>query len=361
MTHERLKKFIGFFLSEEKKNEYIEIPDADNFDKGLLFCCKCGEKLEFQEGLKIEKCPACKTALYIPILINDYLIYKPLGSGGEGFVYKARKLNSEKKFAIKLIPPSKQSIKELNDKLIREARIIEKIGKHKNITELIEYGIFKEIPFVVFKLINGERLDEYVSKRKNLSEKKALSFIMQIIEAEKHIISSGFLYRDLKPENILIEKGGIVKICDFGISLNLQELSTHRNSSDEFEGSPYYIPPERILGQPENEYSEIYSLGMLAFYMLHGSPYFTDTEINMLISRHIQPELKTKISEKLTQNNQKLVYIIEKMTHYLPSERYQTLNELSNDLEKLREEIFSKPTIYLQTKTKKINISDLKK
>ncbi|HRU01147.1 MAG TPA: protein kinase, partial [Victivallales bacterium] len=235
---ERLKKFIGFFRSEKEKSEYIEVPDADNFDKGLLFCCKCGKKLEFQKGLTIERCPSCKTALYIPLLINDYLIYKPLGGGGEGFVYKARKLNSEKRFAVKLIPPSKQSIKELNYNLIREAKTIEKIGKHKNITELIEYGIFKETPFAVFKLINGERLDEYVSKRKKLSDKKTLSFIMQIIDAEQYILSKGFLYRDLKPENILIEKGGVIKICDFGISLNLDELSSHKNSSDEFEGSP---------------------------------------------------------------------------------------------------------------------------
>lgn len=293
--------------------------------------------------------------------MKDYIIYKPLGIGGEGFVYKARKKESKERFAIKLISPSKDGQKDFGEKLLREGRIIEQIGKHKNITELIEYGIEKDISFIVFRFIPGERLDNFVEKRKKLSEKKALSFLFQIIDAQIHILSQNFLYRDLKPENILVEKNHTIKLCDFGICIPIEEKASHSNVSDEFEGSPYYIPPERILGGQEGEFSEIYSLGMILYYMLTGTTYFTETQINELISRHIEPEAKTRISEKLASNNPKLPEIIEKMTQYNPSMRYQNFEELSRDLKELEEELMRKPTLYLQTRTKKINVSELRK
>nr|HPN84730.1 protein kinase [Victivallales bacterium] len=154
--------------------DYIDVPDSKDFDLGVLYCKKCGAKNQVTKGLQVEKCVSCGVPFYTPMRLREYLIYKPLGGGGEGFVYKASKKNSEQRFAIKLVPPSKKDMKILHERLLRDAQTASSIGHHKNLVELVEYGTEGENAFIVFKFINGERLDEFIAKRKHLSEKKSI-------------------------------------------------------------------------------------------------------------------------------------------------------------------------------------------
>jgi len=124
--------------------------------------------------------------------------------------------------------------------------------------------------FIVTEFVHGDRLDMLVESRKQIPEKEAVKIILEIIEAEMHIIQSGYLFRDLKPENIIIDRTGTVKLFDYGLCVTLHDAANHENITDELNGSPVLHPPERIVGAPEGEYSEIYSLGMVLFYMLAG-------------------------------------------------------------------------------------------
>lgn len=362
MPLKKFRKFMGFFQAKgADKPEYVEVPDAEQFDKGILLCSKCGARLDFGESLKVENCPSCGTAAFIPMRFKDYLIYKPLGGGGEGFVYKARRANGEERFAVKFVPPSKRSERMLHERLLRDAGTISAIGSHKNIVELVESGKEDGNAYLVFRFIAGERLDEYIARKRHLSDKRALNIAMQIIEAEKHICSRGFLYRDLKPENILLEKNGNVKLCDFGLCIPESEALVHGLAHDELEGSPFYLPPERIMGHSEGQFSEIYSLGMILYHMLKGETYFSETEINELIAKHIEPATGKQMSEKLSTHNPKLVALIEKMTAQDPAHRYRDFSSMMKDLEAIEDEVVQKPTLFLQTKTRKIKISELKK
>ncbi len=280
--------------------------------------------------------------------MKDYLIYKPLGGGGEGFVYKARKKDSDEKFAIKLISPSKQGVHSLHKKLIRDAQVVEAIGAHRNLVELIEYGFVNDNSYVVFRFVDGERLDEFIARKKHLSAKRALHIVIQIIEAEKHICSKGYLYRDLKPENILLEKNGNLKLCDFGLCITTQEALVHGLAPDELEGSPLYIPPERIIGRSEGQFSEIYSLGMILYHMLKGETYFTETEINELLAKHIEMTEDKNLSTKLINHSPCLVSLLEKMTARDPARRYQDFASLEKNLTEIVAELPQKPILVLK-------------
>ena len=155
---------------------------------------------------------------------------------------------------------------------------------------------------------------------------------LRLIAAETHIYNQGYLYRDLKPGNVLMapEEGAV--LCDYGICVPLKEAYTCR--SDFFDGTPVYLPPERVLGEGEQVCSEIYSLGMVLFHAATGHSYVTpritfEELKELVLSRRNVPrkglELKEIASDELAR-------LIGRMIEVHPYDRDQTFAEVERDL-----------------------------
>lgn len=334
--------------------EDIKIPDLKKLQEGTINCPQCLTEIKVDKALEIEPCPQCGTSIYIPLTLKDYVLYKPIGGGGSGKVYKAlKKGEGRDRYAIKLLHRSKKGNLDFEKSIMREAAAGAAVGRHQHIVEVVEYGQEGNESYIIFPFIDGERLDGYIQRKKRISEKRAMGILLQILAAEEHICSRGYLFRDLKPENIFLENNGNVKIFDYGLCIPIKDAKIHGdNVPDEIEGSPFYIPPERILGTSEGEFSEIYSLGMILFHMLKGRTYFTSTEIHELIAKHVDKLRTESVGKHLSHCNRTTIAIIDKMIKREPELRYQDFVSLKKDIAVIEKEVLKKPLILLLAQKK---------
>ena len=312
-------------------------PPVESLNSGLIPCSKCGHdlSLESYKPLSIDKCPECETPLFIPMLIKDYWLYEPLGGGGMGSVYHAfHKDNMQFEVAVKLLPRARNKDPYLIEALMGEAKICWQLGEHQHLNKVIDFGRYHNEYYAVFEFIEGTRLDQIIESPVKRPNKQVILWALQILSAEQHMYDKGFLFRDLKPQNIMIDKSGNVKLFDFGLALPIDKALN--DDSDKIEGSPYYIPPERIVGVGESQYSEIYSLGMVIFHILAGEPYYSAEDIRSLVGKHVLSMRLSDVGQRLPpKTNPHLIEILNKMIERLPENRYATYMEVAADLFKV--------------------------
>ena len=315
----------------------ITAPEIKNLEDGLVKCSSCSAEIPLNSAAPLEviNCPHCSAQVLIPLKVKNYWLYFPLGGGGMGSVYKAVAGTAEgKEFAVKVLPRNEKANQDFIKALLREGEVGTSLGSHANIIGIVEYGVDGDEHFLVTEFIDGDRLDLLLGEKSRVPEKRAIEITLQILEAEIHILKCGYLFRDLKPQNIIIDKTGTVRLFDYGLCSTIEEAA-EANLADEVQGSPFYIPPERILGVPEGEFSEIYSLGMILFYMLAGKTYYSLAEVNELATKHLTSLRVLSVGTYLKECSPAGIAIIDRMIARTPAKRYQDFNSLKCDLEQL--------------------------
>jgi serine/threonine protein kinase len=299
--------------------------------------------------LNIHPCTNCGKAVFYPRKIHEYVLYRELGQGGVGRVFKAAKLTGAARFAVKLargggLPATPTK----HHPLLREAEAGRALGVHPHLIEIIDFGICGGDVYLVSPFVEGTRLDQIIRMNVRFGERRSLEILRQLLDAELHIVGKGYLYRDIKPENILIEPSGGVRLLDYGLCIpQSQAISPPEIPPDEFEGSPYYIPPERIRGLPESEVSEIYSLGMLLFHMLNGKPYGASTSHEAILQEHLLPN-RDPVSTRLTTCSRETCAMIDRMIAADPAARHPSLDLLLKELSENLDLSSKTPTVLLR-------------
>jgi len=198
--------------------------------------------------------------------IGKYRIISALGSGGFGTVYLAEDTWIDKKVAIKV--PHKQGV-DFGD-LLKEPRLLASMS-HPNIVTVITAEKQDDVFFIVMEYVEGETLEERISRDGPLELSVALDFTCQICNAVDHAHAAGILHRDLRPGNILVSSTGLLKVTDFGTSRFL-ESAAHGTTVI---GSPPYMAPEQFHGKAVFA-SDVYAIGVTVYQMLTGVlPYTT--------------------------------------------------------------------------------------
>jgi serine/threonine-protein kinase len=315
-----------------EKTQYIRPkPALDELEQGFIVCENCENKILINDApsLSMAKCPVCSISNFIPMLIKDYWLYEPLGGGGMGSVYHAfNRHDSSAEFAIKILNRVMQNDKFMIDSLLNEAKIGCKFGNHPHLAKTYEYGIWKSEYYAVFEYIDGIRLDQIIDSPIKRTEKQIILWTLQMLSAEQHIFDCGYLFRDLKPQNIIIDRNGNVKMFDYGLAITIEE-AINGNKSDQIIGSPHYIPPERIEGAPESQYSEIYSLGMLLYHIISRKTYYSSVDVRKLVEKHVTSiKLDSSLNKLPLKTNPEVAKILMKMIKRDPSSRYQSYREL---------------------------------
>jgi serine/threonine protein kinase len=310
-------------------------PELKDLEQGFIICESCGCKVLIKDNisLSIAKCPACSTSNFIPMLIKDYWLYEPLGGGGMGCVYHAfHRCDSKLEFAVKVLNREKKNDKFLIDSLMEEAKIGFRFRNHPHLTKVYEYGIWKEEYYAVYEFIDGIRLDQIIESPLQRTDKQIILWALQLLSAEQHIFDSGYLFRDLKPQNVIIDRNGNVKMIDYGLAISI-EKAINGDNSDHIVGSPHYIPPERIEGAPESQYSEIYSLGMLMYHLISRKTYYSSEDIRKLVEKHVTSlRMADALSKLPPKTNPEIARILIKMIRREPALRYQSYKELGAEL-----------------------------
>ena len=327
---------FGFFKKKQEKEEEktfdFKLSDLNN---NVIDCSNCGKEfgLDKMEPLMISKCPNCENPYFIPLKIKDYWLIQPLGGGGMGSVYKAMHYRSEKiVIAIKVLPRNAKTDQRLIHALLNEATIGKSFGKHPHLISMIDYGLYNDEYFSAMEFVEGKRLDQIIDEKEPVSQKFILLWGLQILSAEQRIYDNGYLFRDIKPQNIIIDKQGNAKLFDYGLCLSLN-MAKKGNASEMIEGSPLFMPPERIIGDPEDMNSEIYSVGMILFNIFTGKTYYGSTDAYNLAKKHVQSLRVANVASRMPSNVKPDVSrIIDGMIARSPQDRYQSYKEAATDL-----------------------------
>ena len=264
--------------------------------------------------------------------LGNHKIIEQLGEGGMGVVYKAKQLSLSRMVAIKILPHHLTRETAFVQRFFNEARAIAALN-HPNVVQIFDVGKEGENYYYTMELVDGISLEEIVQKREPVPIKRAVSIISSVAKALAYTHRRGIVHRDIKPANIMIDKGGRIKLADFGLAL--KEDTARLTVEGGLIGTPEFMSPEQAMGQTATALSDIYSLGVVFYEMVTGSsPFESDSALATIEKiktddpvppRSINPDLPPEIEE-----------IILKMMAKKPEQRYQNCREIMVDLKLFR-------------------------
>ncbi|MDY3000658.1 MAG: Stk1 family PASTA domain-containing Ser/Thr kinase [Romboutsia timonensis] len=293
------------------------------------------------------------------ILGNRYEIIKKIGDGGMAFVYKAKDILLNRIVAVKVLRPEFVDDDEFLGKFKREAEAVASLS-HPNIVNVYDVGEDGKVHYIVMEYIDGQNLKEIIKNEGTLDEYTALDITKQIAMALSAAHKKGIIHRDIKPHNILISnEGRVVKVADFGIAKAVSN-STMTNIGSII-GSVHYFSPEQAKGKFVSNNADLYSLGIVLYEMIIGKvPFRGDSPISIAL-QHINDEIEFTSEEQIN-IPQSVRTIIKKLTEKSSVDRYQSAEEVIEDIEYIEKNIdldFIKE--YDNYVTKNIDIKDLNK
>jgi len=295
--------------------------------------------------------------------IGSYLIESQIGQGGMGKVYLGKRADEtfQQNVAIKII--SDQNISQQSIQRFETERQILANLEHPNIARLIDGGTTeKGLPYIVMEYVKGKPLTDYcISNRLKLEER--LRLFSQVCSAINYAHQNLVIHRDIKPSNILVTESGEVKLLDFGIAKLLVEdeeknLDITQDNLRIF--TPSNASPEQIIGQPITTRTDVYELGALLYQLLTDSPLFhIESEVRAALEKAIiettptKPSIYLKKQQSKRADDDKVIvgkgysrvisskYIHEDLDTITlkalkkdPQRRYQSANELADDIQR---------------------------
>jgi eukaryotic-like serine/threonine-protein kinase len=270
---------------------------------------------------------------------GKYEFLSVLGSGGMGVVYKARQVLLNKLVAIKMIRTSGFSEQALK-RFEREAKAASTL-LHPNLITIRDYGVGDEgQPYMVFDFIDGTTLAQIIKTKGQLELDRALDIFIQVAKGLSYAHQHGVLHRDIKPDNIIIAEGQKeVKIVDFGIAKVLDDNKCEQTltQTGEIFGTPLYMSPEQGVGKKLDARSDLYSMGCVMFEALTAVPPFVgESVITTMIKHHTETPTSLKEASLGREFPQALEHVVATLLAKNPEERYQSAQELIDDLIKIR-------------------------
>jgi eukaryotic-like serine/threonine-protein kinase len=279
--------------------------------------------------------------------IGHYQIESLLGVGGMGEVYLARDERLGRKVALKLLPKRLTADETQLSRFKIEARSASALN-HPNILTVYEIGAEGNRHFIATEFIEGITLRASLMRgRLNLHD--ALEIAVQVASALAAAHEAGVVHRDIKPENIMLRPDGYAKVLDFGIA----KLTEQRPSSDHYDlgttavlqtqpglvlGTGHYMSPEQARGQTVDARSDIWSLGVVIYETVAGTPPFRGETPSDCIASILTAE-PPPLSGVLPDLPLKLESILQKALRKNKDERYQTIKEMLADLRNLKAEL----------------------
>ena len=202
--------------------------------------------------------------------LGRYRLLEPLGSGGMSVVYRGLDTSLQREVAVKVLHPHLARQQDARARLAREARAVARL-QHPNILEVFDFADpSTEDAFLVTELVRGETLKCFAERERLFPPELAALVIQQLARALGHAHEAGVIHRDLKPENVMVRDDGVLKLMDFGIARVL-DPAERMTVTGALVGSPAYMAPEVIDGEPATPESDVFSLGTLLYWLWTGT------------------------------------------------------------------------------------------
>ena len=230
------------------------------------------------------------TSLVGTVLADRYVVQQRLGEGGMGEVYLAEHVRIKRKVAVKLMRAWMANDPIAVSRFHREAENASQIS-HPNVAQVYDFGETADgTIYLAMEYVPGEPLSDILDRERRLHTVRAAELVRQTAAALVAAHGMGILHRDLKPDNIMVAQTragtDVVKLVDFGIARVMNSGTQQFTSTGMILGTPDYMSPEQLTGDPLDERSDIYALALIAFRVLTGHNAFKGGgTTDMLFSR----------------------------------------------------------------------------
>ena len=261
--------------------------------------------------------------------IGRYRILGELGRGAMGVVYRAEDPSLDRVVALKTISlaDTDEDRKSYEKRFLLEAKAAGKLT-HPNIVTIFDYGEEEDLAYMAMELLEGSDLRTRL-RQGEIPPLEAVEIALQVADGLGFAHETGVVHRDIKPGNIMLLERGAVKIMDFGIAR--MRHADHKTSTGMVLGTPRYMSPEQIAGQPVDQRSDIFSLGTVLYEMLTRTMLFAGDDVNQ-----IAHNLATAEPVPPSRSNPAIPQIVDFITARAlkkdPAVRYQDAYEMAADL-----------------------------
>lgn len=259
---------------------------------------------------------------------GNYQLERELGQGGMGTVYLAKDSGLNRHVALKILRSDLGEDPSFSTKFLEEVEVTASLA-HPNIIRVFTLGEQDGRLYLVMEHLDQPSLEDSMQSMGKIPEKEVLEIGVGIASALQFAHEeTGLIHRDIKPGNILFGRGNIPKLADFGLAAGARSAL---GQQDEIWGTPYYVCPERLLREPEDIRSDIYSLGATLYHALAGRPPFEAETAEEVAKRHISdrpPPLRSFCLDAQEQT----VITLDKCLAKKTSSRWTSYNELISQL-----------------------------
>jgi len=273
---------------------------------------------------------------------GEYRIIERIGTGGMGSVYKAEQPSMNRKVAIKILHARYLSRDDLVSRFRREARAMSQLS-HPNTARVYKYGQLDDGSFYfVMEYMMGRNLAQHVRMNGPMEAEQAINIMIQVCGALEEAHQAGIIHRDLKPENIfLTDQGGtqrFPKVLDFGLA-KVSEAQMGRMSIMNLTqqgtvfGTPEFMSPEQALGEPLDNRTDIYSLGLILYELVTGKlPFDVKGKREMMTAQVQSPPIPVSKRVPGLRFPPGLDQVMEKALAKSPDDRYTSAIEFAKAL-----------------------------
>jgi serine/threonine-protein kinase len=267
--------------------------------------------------------------------LGRYEVIQLLSEGAMGSVHLAWDPLLERNLVLKVMKPLPEDKKykegELRERFLREAKILSRL-KHPHLVTVYDFGVEGGYPFIAMEYIAGTTLERYMERHREIPE--ITPVLLKILSGLEYAHREGVIHRDLKPSNILLTEGGEVKITDFGIA---RPPDSDLTQEGQLLGSPNYMAPEQIRGEPLSPATDLYALGVILYRWLTGKRPFEGETLAELFERilHAPPPPLLQLRPDLPAS---LERFLKKALAKHPADRFGTAQAFQENWERVIEE-----------------------
>jgi serine/threonine-protein kinase len=276
--------------------------------------------------------------------LGRYEIRSKIGEGGMGEVYLAQDTKLDRKVALKILPADVAARPDRMKRFVQEAKAASALN-HPSIITIYEIDKTDSINFIATEFIDGETLRQRM-KSAPMRLAEVLEIAAQIASALSAAHAAGIVHRDIKPENVMLRRDGIVKVLDFGLaklterlppeSIDTEALTSFKTDPGTVVGTAIYMSPEQAGGLVVDARTDNFSLGVVMFEMVAGRLPFEGSNTHQILASILSDKEPQSVARYSTEAPAELERIVSKALRKEREQRYQTMKDLTLDLQSLK-------------------------
>jgi len=264
-----------------------------------------------------------------PNSLGRYKLTAQIARGGMSDVFEAQDRLLDRKVAVKILHERYAETDTFVARFRKEARAVANLS-HPNVVSVYDWGEEDGTYFMVMELVRGRSLRDIIQAEGKLLPRRATEIAAEIAKALDAAHHSGVIHRDIKPGNVLLTTDGSVKVTDFGVA-RARNASEGLTKVGSVIGTATYFSPEQASGDPADERSDIYSLGVVLYEMLVGRPPFRGESAVSVAYQHVTAEVVPP-SRLNTDVSLELENVVMRALDKDPDRRYETAADIHHEL-----------------------------